>query len=173
MSHGPHVDAHDPFQKRVAVALALYTVVLAISNMLTSQAVSTAVIKSNETTGEWNYFQAKSNKQNIAEAELAILARLPKLPAGSPDDDIEAKLRTKIDRYEIEKAEIQKKAEALHHESEHSQHKAHFYEYAATIIELAIVIGGVSLLAASKRMLYGTTAIAAVSIALLAYTYFH
>jgi hypothetical protein len=170
MSHGAHVDANDPFQKRVAVALAVYTVVLALANMLTNQSNSQGIIASNETTSKWNYYQAKSNKQNIIKAETDIVALLlaaPNTPSGN--GDLLAKLKSESERYDTEKAEIQKEAKELEHKGQHLQHKAHLFEYGSTIAELAIVIGGISLLVHSKKTLYASAAIASVAIAIIAY----
>lgn len=167
MSHAPHVDSHDPFQKRVAVALAIYTVILALANMLTNQTNAQAIITSNNTTSKWNYYQAKSNKENILKSEIEILSRLPQT-----GEDILGKLRSEIARYEAEKAEVQKEATALEKASEHLQHRGHGYEYAATIVELAIVFGGLALLANAKKVLYASAAIATVSVGLIGYATF-
>lgn len=58
--HGPHADANDPFQKQVAVVLAMYSVGLAFVNMLTNQSRTQSILRSNEATNTWSHFQSKS-----------------------------------------------------------------------------------------------------------------
>jgi hypothetical protein len=170
MSGGHHVDPNDPFQKRVAVALAVYTVILALSNMLNTQAESNAILTSNKTTSQWNYFQAKGNKQNLAQVELELIGRLPPPPQGN--GELTTKLQADIERYEKEKAEIKKKAEDLQDASDAFVHRGHRFEYAATIVEFGIILGGIALLMHSKKLLYTSAALATVSAGLLAFTFF-
>ena len=87
MSHGPHADASDPFQKRTAVAIALFTTVLAFANMLTNQARTEAILSSNRATNKWSHFQSKSTKQQLVRLEQSLLARLPSSDAAAVDPE--------------------------------------------------------------------------------------
>jgi Domain of unknown function (DUF4337) len=175
---GHHVDANDPFQKRAAVAMAIYTVQLALANMLTNQARTNAILLSNRAANKWSYFQSKSTKQNLAKVESDILIRLPQnvqnaqaVQAGQKPDELVAKLNLEVERYEAEKATIQSEAQQLEEQGTHLEHKEHFYEYAATVVELAIVLAGVSLLMHSKKVLAASLGIACISLVILGYTY--
>jgi hypothetical protein len=65
-----------------------------------------AAIKKTEASNQWNYYQAKSSKQNLA--ELAVVL--------APEDR-RAGYRDEVDRYKKEKAEIKAAAEKLEAES--------------------------------------------------------
>ncbi|MGC4123234.1 MAG: DUF4337 family protein [Myxococcales bacterium] len=179
--HGPHADANDPFQRRVAITMALYTVLIAFTGMLTSQARTKALLLSNEVANEWSFFQAKSTKQIIAGATKEIIERLPATPATAEGEAAKGptlaqaveKLAKDADRYEKEKEEIKLKAEKLNQQGEHHQHQEHWFEYATVLAELAIVLASVALLLHSKVPFFLSLASAVCSILLAAFTWMH
>lgn len=163
--HGPHADANDPFQKQVAVVLAMYSVGLAFVNMLTNQARTQSILRSNEATNTWSYFQSKSTKEVVRTGELETLEALP-----SPPAETIAKLKTEIVRYGQEKKTIQQDAEKLAAQAKGHEHKEHLYEYSAVGIELGIVIAGVALLMHKKVVFYLSLVAALAGVAGTVYT---
>jgi hypothetical protein len=162
--HGAHADASDPFQKRAAVAIAVFTVVLAFANMLTNQARTKAILSSNRATNQWAYYQSKSSKLLLTQLRRDLLSK---------DDGVKlTALDEEIGRYEREKEEIRKRAEGLEREEADSEHKEHYYEYSATIVELGIVLAGIALLLSARRLLVLATVVACCSLALMGYTAF-
>jgi Domain of unknown function (DUF4337) len=170
--HGAHVDSNDPFQKRIAVAMAIYAVQLAFANMLTTQARTQAILLSNKAASKWSYFQSKGTKQNLAGAEVDILGQLPSAADQAARTELIAKLKGEVTRYETEKAAIQDEAKAFEVKSAHEEHKEHFCEYGAIAAELAIVIAGVALLMHSKKILAASIAMSVASVLILVYTQF-
>jgi hypothetical protein len=179
MSHGPHADASDPFQRRTAIFMALYTVLIAFNGMLTSQARTKALLLSNEATDKWSYYQAKSTKQVIAVATHDILVRLPEAaPVGEVEGKLKVslaeaveKLATQAERYEHEKEDIKKEADEIVERGQHQQHREHWFEYATVVAELAIVLASVALLLTSKAAFRISLALAIVSLGLTAWTF--
>ena len=99
-----------------------------------------AAIKKTEASNQWNYYQAKSGKQNLSELAMEI--------APSKKDHYEEE----IQRYKSEKAEIKKNAEALEHESQawdeksdEEMHQHHRWAQATTALQGMMVMGGVGL----------------------------
>ena len=173
MSHGAaHADPSDPFQMRVAVAMALITVVVAFNGMLTNQARTEALLLSNEATNQWAYFQAKSTKAAIVRATRDIVDQLPgregAAPAGTSD-----KLKAEAERYDREKEEIKVEADKITAEGKHQQHREHYFEYATTIAEVALVLASVALLMASKNVFRLSVAVAAAALVVTGYTALH
>ena len=99
MSHGPHADPNDPFQKRTAVAIALFTTVLAFANMLTNQARTQAILSSNRATNKWSHYQSKSTKQQLARLEQTLLSHMPNVETVASDT---ARVTTELARYDGE-----------------------------------------------------------------------
>src|SRR5258706_9810307 len=107
--HGAHADASDPFQKRAAVAIAVFTVILAFANMLTNQARTRAILSSNRATDQWAYYQSKSTKLLLTQMRRDFMSKMP----GAADAAQLAALDAELVRYEQNKEEIRKKAEEL------------------------------------------------------------
>lgn len=129
----------------IALLLAATTYV---SNGFSSKILSNT-IKANDT---WNFYQAKSIKQSIAEGQLEE----------TRDPKRKELLQAKIDRYESDPAKGEGKkelmAKALKIEAERDQAKKHtpWLTFAAMAFQLAIVLLSASILAVDKRMFWGS-----------------
>ncbi len=106
-----------------------------------------AALKKTEASNQWNFFQAKSTKQSLAELARDLTAK----------DEDKAKYQAKIDRYEGEKAEIKTKAEALEaeatewdHRSDEQMHQHHRWAQATTVLQVAIALAAIALLTKKK-----------------------
>ena len=106
-------------------------------------------IKANDT---WNFYQAKSIKQSIAEGQLETTTDIKR----------KEQLQAKIDRYESDPAKGEGKkelmAKALQIEAERDEAKKHtpWLTFAAMAFQLAIVLLSASILAVDKRMFWGS-----------------
>ncbi|MEN9559148.1 MAG: hypothetical protein RLZZ502_359 [Pseudomonadota bacterium] len=122
-----------------------------------------AAIKKTEASNQWNYYQAKSNKQNLAELSLEIV--------NTPErKDF---YKNEIDRYKKEKKEIQGEAEKLEKaskdadkKSDESMHKHHQWAQAMTAIQVSIALAAITLLTKKKWMEYACWAVAAIGLGL-------
>ena len=101
-----------------------------------------AAIKKTEASNQWNYYQAKSGKQNLSELGLQLVD-----DARKPFFEGEAK------RYASEKAEIKLAAEKLERESaefdersEAQMHQHHRRAQATTALQIAIAMAAIALL---------------------------
>lgn len=119
-----------------------------------------AAIKKTEASNEWNYFQAKSGKQNLSELaiELAPAAR-------------QQFYREEVARYKGEKAEIMVKAKALDAESkdwdkrsDEQMHQHHRWAQATTALQIAIAMAAIALLTKKKWFEYGVFGLATVGV---------
>ncbi len=166
--HGPHdhelehAAQHEP--RGLAGQLAVITAILATVGAFFSymggatQANSglyknNAAIKKTEAANRWNYYQAKSSKQNLAELAVDL----------APSEEQKAKYREKIARYETEKNQIKAEAEKLETEStewdersEQQLHTHHRWAQATTALQVAIALAAIALLT-KKRWMEGAT----------------
>jgi hypothetical protein len=120
-----------------------------------------AAITKTEASNQWNYFQAKSTKQSLA--ELARDLAPPEKQAG---------YQVKIDRYEKEKGEINLIAEKLEakakdweHESDEQMHQHHRWAQATTILQVAIALAAIALLTRKKWLEYAMFGVGAIGVA--------
>ena len=119
--HGPHDhevehQAHtgDDFAGRIAVTTAILATAGALMSYMGGATQNDALlwkneaaIKKTESSDQWNFYQAKSNKQNLAE-----------LGATLTTGEAQERYRADAKRYNDEKKDIQKKAEALEKEGQ-------------------------------------------------------
>jgi Na+/glutamate symporter len=165
--HGPHdhelehAAQHDP--QGMAGQLAVLTAILATVGALFSymggatQAnagmyKNNAAIKKTEASNQWNYYQAKGNKQNLSELALALVS-----------EDKKPFYRSEIERYKTDKANIKLAAEALDKDSlawdersDEEMHHHHRWAQATTVLQIAIAMAAIALLTKRRWLEWGT-----------------
>jgi hypothetical protein len=184
--HGPHDHAvehvaqhgSDGFSNNIAVMTAVLATVGALFGYLGGATQNDAALFKNnaaiaKTTAanSWNYYQAKSSKQNLAE----LASSLPGMPAES-----QAKYKADVARYEGEKAGIKKEAEKFekasdewNEKSERAMHTHHQWALATTAEQIAISLAAITLLTRRRWLLSATYAVAAIGLALGAFAWLH
>jgi hypothetical protein len=182
--HGPHDhavehashDGSDSFASRIAVM----TAILATCGALFSFEGGTyqnealmykneAAIKKTEASDQWNFYQSKSSKQNMAELGQV-------LTQGEQRDRYVAE----IERYKTEKADIKTKAEGLEqeskdadHHSEEAMHQHHRWAQAMTAIQVSISLAAITLLARRRWLAWTSVAVAGVGLAVAGLALMH
>ena len=161
-TQGGHGDAHGGHGGGMINQIALFTAIIATVGALfgymggATQAnaglyKNNAAIKKTEASNQWNFFQAKSTKQSLAELARDL----------APKEEDKAKYQAKVDRYEKEKGEIKEKADALEaeasdwdHQSEAQMHLHHRWAQAAPVLQIAIALAAIALLTKKKWLEY-------------------
>ena len=130
-----------------------------------------AAIAKTTAANSWNYYQAKSSKQNLAE----LAAALPGMGR-----EAQAKYEADVARYEGEKAGIKKEAEKFEQESdewneksEKALHTHHQWALATTAEQIAISLAAITLLTRRRWLLSATYVVAAIGFALGAFAWLH
>jgi len=171
--HGPHdhelehAAQHDP--GGMAGQLAVVTAILATVGALfaymggATQAnaglyKNDAAIKKTEASNQWNYYQAKSGKQNLSELALELAPESRK-----------AFYTDEIKRYKTEKAEIMVAAKKLDDESKEwddksaeQMHQHHRWAQATTALQIAIALAAIALLTKKRwleKLVFGVSGI--------------
>lgn len=174
--HGPHdheiehaAHSRDPMSGRIAVMTAIFATVGALFGYMAGDTQNDAMLFKNEAairrteaSDQWNFYQAKSAKQNLAELGATLTA-----------GDQQARYQKEIDRYKQEKEEIMPKAKQLEDQStlaekqsEASMHVHHRWAQAMTLIQIAIALAAITILTRNTGLQYVSYAGAAISIAL-------
>ncbi|MDB5861054.1 MAG: putative transrane protein [Ramlibacter sp.] len=119
-----------------------------------------AAIKKTEASNQWNYFQAKSTKQSLAEISRDL----------APPDK-QPTYQAKIERYEKEKKDIQTQAEKIEGESkdwdkqsDDQMHLHHRWAQATTALQVSIALAAIALLTRKKWLEMGMFAMGAVGL---------
>ena len=176
--HGPHDHelehaaqhgSKDSFSGQIAVMTAILATIGALFSYMggLTQAnaglyKNNAAIKKTEASNQWNYYQAKSSKQNLAEL-AAVLVTDEKRPA----------YKDEIERYKKEKAEIKTAAEKLEAEStdwdkqsDGQLHLHHRWAQATTALQISIALAAIALLTRRKWLEYGMFGVAGLGVVL-------
>jgi len=168
--HGAHDHAveHEAHKGGLGQQVAIFSAVLATVGAIVSffggdtqnKAMlykNEAVLERAEATDQWNFYQAKSMKQNMAEIAAA----------NASDPKVAQKYAAEAKRYDAEKKEVM--AEAKKHEvaykswnqkSEHALHPHHYLAMSMTLLQIAIALASITVLT-QKRWLLTGAAIAA------------
>ena len=110
-----------------------------------------AAIKKTEASNQWNFFQAKSTKQSLAELARDL----------APREEDKTKYQAKVDRYEKEKGEIKLVADKLEaeatewdHHSDEQMHLHHRWAQSTTVLQVSIALAAIALLTKKKWLEY-------------------
>jgi hypothetical protein len=121
-----------------------------------------AAIKKTEASNQWNYFQAKSTKQSLAELARDLTVR----------EEDKTKYQAKIDRYEKEKTEIKTVADKLEagasewdHKSDEQMHQHHRWAQSTTVLQVSIALAAIALLTKKKWLEYAMFAAGGIGLA--------
>lgn len=181
--HGPHdhelehaAHGKDAFSGRIAVMTAIFATLGAGMGYMAGATQNDALmfkneaaIRKTEASDQWNFYQAKSSKQNLSELGAVL--------ASGADAE---RYRGEIDRYKKEKADIEKDArnleaqsKAAEEKSEVSLHQHHRWAQSMTLIQVSIALAAITLLTRSKGLQYLSYAAAAGAVGLSALAMLH
>lgn len=152
MADAPEIpEANDPFEKRVALTIAILAICLSFVGNLGDNAKTDAIIKTNEASNQWGYYQAKSIKAEMTIMHGDLLARLPGVRSPEDIKSDADRLASEVARYEAEKTEIKAKAEGLHAEAAHNSAINDRCDQSALFLQIGVIICSVSILARSHK----------------------
>lgn len=180
--HGPHDHAvehaahgGDSFSSRIAVVTAVLATIGATFGYLggstqndAAMYKNDAAIKKTAASNQWNYYQAKSNKQNLAELAMSL-----------PGVD-QQRYKAEVERYKSEKEEIKRDAEKLEAQSTEfdkrsagSMHQHHRWALATTTEQVAISLAAITLLTRRRWLEMASYGVALAGIAIGAMAWLH
>ena len=164
--HGPHdhevehVAQHggDTFTSRLAVLTAILSTIGALFGYMGGHSQNAALLLKNEAAiqktsaaNQWNYYQAKSNKQNLAELSITLTS-----------GETQEKYKQDVARYKKEKEEIKVDAEKLEAQAKSADQKSELemqvharWALATTLLQIAIAMSAITLLTRKRWLLAG------------------
>lgn len=165
--HGGEHGEHSSMINQIALFTAIIATIGAIFGYMggATQAnaglyKNNAAIRKTEASNQWNFFQAKSTKQSLAELARDL----------APEDK-KSGYQAKIDRYEKEKNDIKVVADkmeldATHWEkqSDEQMHQHHRWAQSTTVLQICIALAAISLLTKKKWLEYAMFAAGGVGI---------
>lgn len=144
------------FHSRVAMITAVYAVILAFSSLGGNHAMKEMLLSQQQASDQWAFYQAKSIRQHLYQSQKAMLENQLSLMSGTLDADRLARASAAIKafgdeqaRFAREKEQIMHKARELEKERDKSRSKDPYFEYAEVLLQIAIIMASVSILADS------------------------
>ena len=132
-----------------ALGTACIAVLAAIAGLLSGHHVNEALINQIKASDQWNFYQSKSIKSEIAASTYKILGNMPDAKLGGENV-------ATLARYEKEKEEIKKVAEEFQEKSEKQLGIHVTLSKAVTIFQIAIAIAAISILTRKRTLWYGS-----------------
>ena len=181
--HGPHdhavehAGAHGGGGDTLAGRIAVMTAVLATAGALFSYQggnaenlalyyKNEAAIHKTEAANQWAYYQAKGEKQNLAQLGAALTTR-----GGRDAAAAHAKFTADAARYQTDKEPIRKQAEAFEAQvtvadatSERLLHRHHRWAQATMLVQMAISLAAITLLTRRRWLQMGAYGVAAAGV---------
>jgi len=128
-----------------------------------------AAIKKTEASNQWNFYQAKSSKQNLSELAIVLVS-----------DERKPAYQKEVERYKLEKAEIKLAADKLEadatewdRKSEEQMHVHHRWAQATTALQVSIALAAIALLSRKKWLEWGMFGVAGIGVAIGALAMLH
>ena len=151
----------DQFSKRVALCTALFAVVLAITSLGGNNAAKDMMLSQQQSSNQWAYYQSKVMREHIYKlekqrAEALLLERGASMPQQAREmyarnlQGYAAEER----RYATEKLEIESNAKKLEKQRDIGVAKDPYFDYAEALLQIAIVMASISILAGSRPVFY-------------------
>ena len=136
--------AREANQSRIGLTMAIVAVLLAIATMLGHRSHTEEVLIQTRANDQWAYYQAKTVRAHMYEADSEMSALLPHGEQKSED------FKQRAEKQRIEAEEIKKEAEAKERETDLASHKANQFDTAEIFLEISIVLCSITLLTRRK-----------------------
>ena len=173
-----HEHAENTFSRRVALVTAVFAVVLAIAALGGNHAMKEMLLSQQQSSDQWAFYQAKVIREHLyrgqklrLEADLAERDATLKPAAREKLEGLLRRLDEEEKRYGAEKKDIEKAAKDLEHKRDGYALRDPYFLIAEALLQIAIVMSSVSILARSGLIFSFSMALAAIGAVLTANGY--
>ncbi len=170
-------EAREHFRSRAALVIALVAAVLAICELGGDDAKNRMLNNNIRASDAWSFYQAK----NLRQTEYKLAADELKRSLAAPGLASEARALAQADlakyektaaRYEDDphgdgKKQLQARAKGFEEARDVAGERNEFFDYAQMLLQLAVVLGSVSILALSRPLLWVSGVLGAAGLALV------
>jgi len=146
----------NPFTRRVALTTAIFAVILALSALGGNNAMKEMLLAQQLASDQWAFYQAKAIREHFYRGqkmrlELDLLERETLKPeVRQKYESLLKKMAAEEQRYALEKKEIEHEARKLEHERDVNRAKDPYFDYAEVLLQIAIVLSSIAILAHSR-----------------------
>lgn len=149
------------FTRRVALTTAIFAVVLAITSLGGNNAMKEMLLAQQQSSDQWAFYQSKVMREHLyklqkLQFETNLMERKKTM---SPElihyyTDAIKTMDEEENRYRKEKKTIETEAKRLETDRDVNKNKDPYFDYAEVLIQIAIVLASISILAGSRPIFY-------------------
>ncbi len=160
MADTPEIpEAKDPYEKKVAISIAMIAVLLSYISMRGDNAKTDAIIETNNAANTWARYQAKSLKQNIKQLEIDMIG-LTQTSSAEAAKKVES-LTSEITRYDSEMKQLTDKAKEHEADAKKGSDMNDRCDLSGLFLQIGIVIASVAILSGQRLFWYASLGLAA------------
>ena len=145
--HHDHEDS--PLVLPVSITISIMAVLVAGVTLMGHRAHTEELMRQNQATDEWSYYQAVNIRRHNYEMGIDLLA-LVDFKDKAQAEKVHETYQKNAERYQKEQAEIQDKAKEFEAESAHGQREADRFDLGEVFLEVALVISSLALLSGKR-----------------------
>lgn len=151
----------DRFTKRVALVTAIFAVILAFCSLGGNNAMKEMLLAQQQSSDQWAFYQSKVIREHMyriekLRVEAELLDRQSSMRPAVREKYVTLlnKAAAEESRYAAEKKEIEEAAKRLDAERDKNQKKDPYFDYAEVLLQIAIVMASISIIALSRPMFF-------------------
>lgn len=153
------------FTRRVALTTALYAVVLALASLGGGNASKDMLMAQQQASDQWAFYQAKVLREHLYRIErLRQDAAIGDGEAAKGAAEVRALAAAEEARYGAEKAAIEAEARRLEAIRDQAGDRDPYFDYAEVLLQIAIVMATVAILASSRPVFRFSVAVGALGL---------
>jgi hypothetical protein len=144
------------FTKRIALVMALYAVMLAITSLGGNNAAKEMMLAQQQASNEWAFYQAKASREHqyrvqhmLVKALLLERGNTMNAAAKAMYEELARTSSEEVQRFAGEKKGIEAQAKALERSRDINMSRDPLFDFAEVLLQIAIVLGSISILANS------------------------
>jgi hypothetical protein len=157
--------AKEPFDKLVAGTMAGVAALLAIVSVFGQHFNTEKLLKQQQSSDQWSFYQAKSIRHYVAGATIDLLKQT------HAESGLMAKYEKDAAKYEKDMDGIKEKADSLEKESDSAGERAESFHMGEVFLEIGIVLSSLAILTKRKPFFYGGAISSAVGLVLAVKAY--
>jgi hypothetical protein len=148
------------FTRHVALTTAIFAVILAITSLGGNNAMKEMLLAQQMASDQWAFYQAKAMREHFYRGQkLRLELDLMEKESLRPEvkkkyEALMEQMAREEERYNLEKKGIEKEARHLEHERDVNRGKDPYFDYAEVLLQIAIVMSSIAIIAASRPMFF-------------------
>jgi Domain of unknown function (DUF4337) len=144
--HAEH--AKEPFDKKVAVTMAIIAAMLAIDGVMGHLLTTEELLLQQKASDQWSYYQAKSVRRYTSEVAVDLFKGLK----SETSEKAGEAYKKKGEKYDEDMKEITKEAKGLEAESKMKGDEAHRLDFGEVFLEIGIVLASMAIMTKSNLL---------------------